>query len=247
MLAIKPSVLLAEDDPITREVIEVHLRELRCSFQSTATIAGAIALGSTKRFDALLLDCQLGGGSALTVLRTLRAIAGSINADTPAIAMSADLDDARVDAMIDAGFSDAMEKPIRRDRLVRALVSCGVVLSVAASASPVIAARPEAMLTLDDAAGLEACGSIEVLRGLRALLAQELPVYLQEINQTAKRADTTAMHACVHRMRSALGFCGATKLKFLLDHSAEELPSEDTLCAWRHAIAELAVALSSRH
>ncbi|MDZ4811200.1 MAG: response regulator [Pseudomonadota bacterium] len=243
MLSRQPSVLLAEDDPITREVVQVHLVALGCLVRSTSSVTDAIALGGCHRFDALVLDCQLDGGDAGMVLRALRANAAGPNAQTAAIAMSAELDDFRFDALIEVGFADAMEKPIDRSRLRHALAANGVAGLLDSQTSMAPMANHESPLVLDDTAGLQACGSVEVLTGLRLLLAQELSLYRVQIDDANARLDIAAMRGCVHRMKSALGFCGASELKSLLDQAGSDLPEVKLMDAWRRAIDRLARAL----
>ena len=239
MLSRQPSVLLAEDDPITCEVVQVHLLALGCLVRSTSSVTEAIALGSSHPFDALVLDCQLDGGDAGMVLRALRANVAGPNAQTAAIAMSAELDDFRFDALIDAGFVDAMEKPIHRSRLRHALAASGVagLLDSRTNLAPI--AIHESPPALDDTAGLLACGSVEVLTGLRLLLVQELPLHRTQIEDASARGDLAAMRGCVHRLKSALGFCGAAELKSLLDHAGSDLPEAQLMAAWRQAIDRL--------
>ena len=243
MLSIQPSVLLAEDDPITCEVVQVHLRALGCLVQSTSSVAEAIVLCDRRPFDALVLDCQLSDGDSGSVLRALRTNTGGPNAQTAAIAMSAELDDVRFDALIEAGFVDAMEKPIHRARLRHALTAVGIVGLLDAQTTPAPNEIYDSMPVLDDNAGLRACGSVEVLTGLRSLLAQELPLYRAQIKDADARSDDAAMRSCVHRMKSALGFCGAAELMSLLDHAGSDLPGPQLIHAWRRAIDRLAHAL----
>jgi CheY-like chemotaxis protein len=247
MHAHAPSILLAEDDPITREVIVTHLSALGCSVTATAAASEAIALGGRARFDALLLDCALAGGDADTVVRALRADPGAPNARTPAIAISAELGDDRLDALLRSGFADAIQKPIGRDRLRLALVACAVKGLAGSGASIATEPLPASTLVLDEAAGLAACGSIEVLRGLRQLLAAELPTYRAEIDIACARGDVIALQSSLHRLKSALGFCGAAELRAVLEHAGRELPEPAQLRRWQTAIDRLAGALPAAY
>ncbi len=238
MLVAKPRVLLVEDDAITREVVQAHLSALGCRVDAAVLVSQAIEIGSSQAFDALVLDCQLGDGDAQTLLRALRTPGQGPNQRTAAVAMSAELDDARFDALIEAGFADAMEKPIHRSRLRHALTICGVTgLGDARpqSASETMAAAP----ILDDVAGIQACGSSDVLIGLRLLLAQELPVYRTQLDTAHAARDDLMLRACVHRMKSALGFCGAKQLLCLLDQSGTRTPDAAVLESWQLAIDRL--------
>lgn len=241
----KPSILLAEDDPIAREVVKSHLLALGCQVRGTASATEAIALCVAARFDALVLDCQLNGGDAQMVIDAVRVSGHGANTETPAIAMSAELDDARFDALIAAGFADAMEKPIHRSRLRHALSLCGIdgLAEVRAHVATVDAGE---QLILDDAAGLRACGNSDVLTGLRRLLALELGSYRAEIDACIARVDADALRDCIHRMKSALGFCGAMELLFLLEQAGPTLPDAEALHAWGQGMDHLAAALAAQ-
>lgn len=244
MLARKPRILLVEDDAITREVVQAHLLALGCRVDAATRVSQALDLGSRHTFDALVFDCQLGDGDAPALLAALRASSSGPNQRTPAIAMSAELDDARFDFLIGCGFADAMEKPIHRSRLRHALSICGI--SGLTEARAAIAAHPTGEApVLDDAAGLQACGSNEVLMGLRLLLAQELPVYRAQLEVACAEHDEAMLRACVHRMRSALGFCGARELLDLLNESDSGTLDPSVVITWQSAIDRLTLRLSS--
>jgi CheY-like chemotaxis protein len=244
MLAGKPRILLVEDDAITREVVLAHLLALGCRVDAATQVSQAIDLGSRQAFDALVLDCQLGDGDAPTLLRTLREAPGGPNQRTAAIAMSAELDDVRFDSLIECGFADAMEKPIHRSRLRHALSICGISGLTETRHAASADAASEAQV-LDDAAGLQACGSNEVLMGLRLLLAQELPVYSAQLQVARSESDAAMLRACVHRMRSALGFCGARELLDLLNESETRALEPAVFASWQAAIDRLMLRLSS--
>jgi len=244
MLAAKPRILLVEDDAITREVVQAHLSALGCRVDVAVLVSQAIEIGSNQAFDALVLDCQLGDGDAQTLLQALRTPGQGPNQHTAAVAMSAELDDVRFDALIEAGFADAMEKPIHRSRLRHALSICGISGLTEARAATAPHPTGEA-LVLDDAAGLQACGSNEVLMGLRLLLAQELPVYRAQLEVARAAHDEAMLRACVHRMRSALGFCGARELLDLLNESDSGALDPSMVITWQWAIDGLTLRLSS--
>ena len=68
------SILLVEDDPISREVTAALLRAVGHQVQPAADEDEAVAWATAKGFDLVLLDLDLGrGGSGLSVARRLRA------------------------------------------------------------------------------------------------------------------------------------------------------------------------------
>lgn len=213
-------ILLAEDDAVTREVISTQLRGLGFAVDATASVREASELGAQRPYTALIFDRHLLGGDAIGLLQSIRAHADHPNLDTPAIAMSAELLDSDVDLLLAAGFADAIEKPASLARLQRALMQCGLHNSTGIIDARAAASEPtrnyERTEPLDDALGIQACGSLEVLLGLRALLAAELADYLAAIVGGIDRQDAAAVSEVLHRMKSALGFCGASEMLGLL-------------------------------
>jgi CheY-like chemotaxis protein len=112
------SILLVEDDPISREVTAALLRAVGHQVEAAADEDEALARALGQAFDLILLDIDLGrGGSGLALARRLRveldvasAIVALTGSDVPASA-AADLDGVIVkplDADIDlSGFLTA--------------------------------------------------------------------------------------------------------------------------------------------
>ena len=68
------SILLVEDDPISREVTSALLRTVGHQVEAAADEAEAMACATAQAFDLILLDIDLGrGGSGLSLARRLRA------------------------------------------------------------------------------------------------------------------------------------------------------------------------------
>ncbi len=219
MLPMSRRILLAEDDAVTREVVSTQLRGLDFVVDAIASVREASELGAQRPYTALIFDRHLLGGDAIGLLQSFRAHADHPNLDTPAIAMSAELLDSDVDLLLGAGFADAIEKPASLARLQRALMQCGLhsasIVDAGAAASEPTRSYDRSE-SLDDALGIQACGSLEVLLGLRALLAAELADYLAAIEGGIDRQDAVAVSEVLHRMKSALGFCGAGEMLCLL-------------------------------
>lgn len=212
MLSERPRILLAEDDPITQEVIATHLAVIGCDVVRVDCAREAINAFRAQCFQAVILDCHLGEDLALDLFHRLLELPEFVQRSPPVLAISAELDDQRIESLLDAGFSDAMEKPVSANRLRDALRLCGIELAAAAEVQQTSFDQPAVNPVLDDARGLESCGSMDVLSGLRRLLLTELPCYLEELDAAIKTQDLAALRDVLHRMKSALAFCGAMEL-----------------------------------
>ena len=100
-------VLLVEDDPRIRQVLEVSLRDHGYDVRSAATGEQALEEVAARRPDVLLLDLMLPGIDGLEVCRRIRA-----QGDLPIIAVTARSDSADVVAGLEAGADDYVTKPV---------------------------------------------------------------------------------------------------------------------------------------
>lgn len=247
MLSERPRVLLAEDDPITQEVIATHLAVIGCDVVRVDCATDVINAARAQSFQAVILDCHLGNDLAIDLLHRLLELPEFVQNSPPVIAISAELDDHRIESLVDAGFSDAMEKPVSAHRLRDALRLCGIELAAAAAVQQMPCDQPSAHSVLDDARGLESCGSMDVLSGLRRLLLTELPCYLEELDAAITTQNLTALRDVLHRLKSALAFCGATE--WLAQISAFDpaiLPDEAQRARWRISAKALQQALANQ-
>ena len=74
MLRTAPRVLVVEDDPTIRELVELVLAEDGCEVQSRGTSWEALPLVQSWRPDVILLDLTLSDGDGETFLATTRQL-----------------------------------------------------------------------------------------------------------------------------------------------------------------------------
>lgn len=202
-------VLVADDDPSTREFLRGAIAAMGFDVTLAEDGAQALALARATRFDTLLLDCRMPLAGATEVLAALRADPGAASREAVAMATSAEMPATLRQTLFDAGFAGVIEKPCRVASLAYAL---GAPLD-AASSSPL----------LDDEEALKATGDASVLQALRTLFRDDLDELIREMDTLAN--DPAVLVERMHRLRSACGFCGATRLavqaKALQNHLAE--------------------------
>ncbi len=101
------SILLVEDEPVNRQVLEGFLTVDGHSVHSATTGAEALELVETERFDLVLTDLRLPGLSGLDVTRRVRERGGP-----PVIAVTANVLPEDRAACFAAGAVDIVAKPI---------------------------------------------------------------------------------------------------------------------------------------
>jgi len=118
-------ILLAEDNPANQRIIELFLRPMNAEL----TIVGdglqaveALALGS---YDVVLMDVQMPVMDGLEATRRVRA-SGGPNAETPILALTANVLANQRAACAEAGMSGHIGKPIDPRALLTAVVNAGL-------------------------------------------------------------------------------------------------------------------------
>jgi CheY-like chemotaxis protein len=202
-------LLVADDDPSTREFLRGALAAMGFVVTLADDGAQALALARARRFDALLLDCRMPSSGAIDVLVALHRDPAAASRDAVAMATSAEMPADLRQTLRDAGFACVIEKPCRIASLANAL---GATLGVACDAP-----------LLDDEEALLATGDAATMQALRSLFRDELVQLMPELDSLAN--DPASLVERMHRLRSACGFCGATRLaaqaKALQEHLME--------------------------
>ena len=112
-------VLLAEDNPVNREVAEELLRGAGLVVETAADGERAVEMASTRSYDLVLMDMQMPGIDGLEASRILRRRLGLA---LPIIALTANAyGDDRV-ACIEAGMNDHIAKPVDPEALYATLL-----------------------------------------------------------------------------------------------------------------------------
>jgi PAS domain S-box-containing protein len=116
-------VLVAEDDPINRLVVERMLARL--GHRVTAVANGVEALGvlDTAPVDLILMDCQMPELDGFEATRRIRALPDG-RARIPIIAATAHAMTGDRERCLDAGMTDYVSKPYREQDLADAIARC---------------------------------------------------------------------------------------------------------------------------
>ena len=113
-------ILLAEDDPINREVVEEPARLAGLIVDSACDGAEAVERAGRLRYDLVLMDMQMPRMNGLDATRAIRKLPGY--ADVPVIALTANVfDEDRVNCLA-AGMNDLVGKPVDPEGLLRVML-----------------------------------------------------------------------------------------------------------------------------
>lgn len=203
-----PRILLVEDDPVSRTFLAAAARATPAEVDAADSVAAAMALAGAQHYDLWLFDANLPDGSGSGMLGSLRGR----GLETPALAHTATQDRETLDALIAAGFTEVLVKPLPAMRVQAAIRrALGLVLAgeQAGDVPPPCVAHP---VWDDDVAALALNGNRTHIATLRGLFIGELPNLRQRIGTAARGGDFDAIRAELHRLRASCGFVGAARL-----------------------------------
>lgn len=126
-------ILSVEDEPSNGEIIEIILTSQGHKVTTVNNGQAALDLLQIQRepVDVVLMDIQMPIVDGLTAIATLRR-AGHANADTPVIAITANVFPEQVAGYIAAGATDCIGKPFKALEVLTKVAKWGAATAVAA-------------------------------------------------------------------------------------------------------------------
>jgi CheY-like chemotaxis protein len=103
------SVLVVEDDSLSRKLMDILLRRMNCEVDMAKNGHEAILKASTKKFDVILMDIQMPLMDGLEATEFLRT---HMQNETPIIALTAKASREDDRKCIMAGMNDFLSKPV---------------------------------------------------------------------------------------------------------------------------------------
>ena len=121
-MAAPARVLLAEDHPVNRKVVELILSAADVALTCVENGLEAVRAFEAAAYDVVLMDMQMPVMDGLTAIRRIRALEAERGASpTPIIALTANALPEHVAATQAAGADGHLSKPVRADALIDAV------------------------------------------------------------------------------------------------------------------------------
>jgi signal transduction histidine kinase/HPt (histidine-containing phosphotransfer) domain-containing protein/ActR/RegA family two-component response regulator len=220
-------ILLAEDNPVNREVALGLLG--RHGHTVTVATDGAEAVAAARKggFDVILMDVHMPGMDGMQATRNIRTIPGAAGR-VPIVALSASVMKDEVDMCFAAGMDQFLAKPIEPAALVRVLSRLGT----PAAAAPVETApapAPETASLLDETyllALVEALGTDSVATMAEALPA-EISTHRQRLTPVVPGTDVTTLRPPAHALKGVAANIGLAALAALAGEIEEAARAGD--------------------
>jgi PAS domain S-box-containing protein len=224
-------ILVAEDNPINRQVISAMLRGLGCRADVVHNGREAVERWRQSGYDAILMDCQMPEMSGFEATQVIRN--EEQGGRVPIIAITAQASAEDRERCAHAGMDDHLAKPITRNALKGILgkwlqLESAPPVPPAPRVSPAPAGPPVPTLAVDVSAldrlveGL-GNGAEPLLAELVELFIAEFPVAMQRLREALGDNALQPVAAEAHRMRSSTGNLAAPALSVLcqrLEHVA---------------------------
>jgi PAS domain S-box-containing protein len=217
-----PRILLVDDHPTNLLVASAMLGKLGCAVDTAMDGGSALKALREKRYDMVLMDCQMPGLDGFQTTARIREMPGPIGR-IPIIALTAQAVAGVRERCLSAGMDDYISKPFTRERLRDALLNWIGFLApkpetpqAAVPAFAVASAPGEGVdwsrLDALDGGTREAKQSIRALTELFLETSENDLLALRSLVAEGRERDMTRL---LHRMKGACGTVGASALAAL--------------------------------
>lgn len=236
----EPAVLLVEDDPTSAAFMAAALEALPLALETAASCAAARSAAMARGHALWLVDAHLPDGDGPALLLELQALRPGV----PALAHTASREPSLHRALLAAGFTEVLVKPLAASALCAAVarqLAAAPVTAAAQHRGVRDAGIPGPRLPLwDDGVALAALNGermhVETLRGL---FIAELPTARTAVVAAAEAGNHTALAAALHRLAASCGFVGAVELSAAVAGLRAQPDSAEALVRFEQAIARL--------
>jgi signal transduction histidine kinase/ActR/RegA family two-component response regulator len=108
---LKGRVLVAEDNPVNQRLVKAMLARLGVEADSANNGMEAVAMVQERRYDAVLMDCQMPVMDGYQATREIRRAQSAGTRHVPIIALTANVMEGDQKKCLDAGMDDYLSKP----------------------------------------------------------------------------------------------------------------------------------------
>ncbi|MBW3584559.1 MAG: PAS domain S-box protein [Cyanobacteria bacterium 0813] len=248
-------ILLVEDTPINQKVGLNQLRVLGCAADVANNGAEALSMIALKKYDIVLMDCQmpvLDGYEATRELRRLEAANAAADSmeshqKTVVVAMTASALKGDREKCLAAGMDDYISKPISIEKLKSVLENWSAQLKIESPKfnGEEVKSSPEDIQSLVDMARLReiAGADLEFEREILQAFVVDTGSYLEEAKVAIASGDVQTLARRAHQIKGV----SATAAVRLMPEMADQLQSLAESNDWEGAtkiIAELEIILA---
>jgi PAS domain S-box-containing protein len=204
-------VLVVEDHPVNQKITVAMLENLGYNAEVAASGLDALQACSLRRFDAILMDCQMPDMDGFKATAWIRQREVDVDRRTPIIALTASIMPGDREKCLAAGMDDYLPKPVRLhslDAMLRRWMARPAPSRPGAAATSEVPSAselpPEHPLRI-----LEAQGRARVVVEIIDLFLQTTPLRLDALRQVLLRGEAEPLAAVAHSLKGAALQLGA--------------------------------------
>jgi two-component system sensor histidine kinase/response regulator len=187
------TVLIVEDNEVSRLFAEEVVRDLGCICELAASGREALEKSACQSFDLVLMDCQMPGMSGYETTRQLRAAEESSGRRTPIVALTAHALPEESERVRDSGMDGLLTKPVSPLELEDLLQRFLGPMPEQHDAPAILADQRRSPRVV-------------------AMFLQTVPAQLDAMHQASEREDVSELGRLAHRLRGSTGSIGALRL-----------------------------------
>jgi two-component system sensor histidine kinase BarA len=194
---IQPNILIAEDNPVNRMLLNSLLQD-KASIEPVNDGGHAVKLCQTKRYDMILLDLQMPKLNGLEAAQQIRQTC-LLNRQTPIIIISANTNDIASENLRQIGIADCLQKPVDEAHLLQAVLDN---------------LESEPHVVIDWQLCLQkVSGNQNLAEDFLKKFIEELALQVDEFSELYKKQDIKGIGQLAHKIHGACCFCGVPKLQ----------------------------------
>ena len=204
-------LLVAEDNPINRRVVEALLDHLGVSAMTVADGRSAVEAIGRERFDLVLMDVQMPELDGFAAIRATREAEAGTGRHTPIVALTAHAMRGDRERCLAAGADDYVAKPLRLQRL-REVLQRYIGGADGPAARPAEAAVDDRAV-FDEAALRESLGDAQHAVGpIVSTFMGQSPSQVTELRRALAEGDLDRVRRAAHTLRGGAAVLAARRL-----------------------------------
>ncbi|MDS4069001.1 MAG: PAS domain S-box protein [Candidatus Competibacter sp.] len=221
-------LLLAEDNPINREVALELLHAVNLGVDTAPDGREAVAKARTTAYDLILMDVQMPEMDGLDATRAIRALPG--RETVPILAMTANAFAEDRQRCLAAGMNDHVAKPVDPRTLYASLLEWLPASAAAPAAAPAAVPAPAGDVPADwrqclaTIPGFDPARGLALVRNNSATYRQLLALFVdrhgldvERLRERLQAGDWVEIQRLAHTLKGAAGNLGATALHAAAD------------------------------
>jgi two-component system, sensor histidine kinase and response regulator len=242
-------VLVAEDNPVNRQVAVAMLTKLGCQCDIACNGQEAVEAVMKQTYNVVFMDCQMpvmDGFAASTEIRRLEAGKNRVRI----VALTANALQGDRDRCLAAGMDDYLTKPMKPTDLEAALArSDGAITTAVVSESEQLS---EAILDEEAINMLLTATDEDTVRAVADMFKNDARAVIEEIQSAIKKCDLITISRAAHRLKGAAGTLGLRRVQTVaqrVENAARksELQSAIGFCQTLKNVVDEALPVLARH